>query len=172
MEKNKQTQTTSNHSIRSRHQLKKKPAGYYKERDKWITQLIEYLDEYEFDPKTEQIVIRRGERYEAAKAAYEGVVERKYVDPADQEQDAEPNYSKWYWDCAIDCVKGLSDKSKEFIKTQRNIHYYHRGYGMYIRNTYIYPSEKFYCWNPDSEWQHIMYKVFSIIGPAQPTNAG
>ena len=98
---------------------------------KEFNKLIEYRSYYEYDFNCEALRVNTGEDSDEAKKLYSHLV-RDYFLEADD---------KWAFDIALDCVHNFTDEEIEIIQRQEEIFDYHFGYGLYVRNHYVYPSK-------------------------------
>ena len=48
---------------------------------------------------------------------------------------------KWVFDIVLDCIRNMPDLECERFKKEGELALYHFGYGMYVRNHYVYPSK-------------------------------
>ena len=72
-----------------------------------------------------------GEEHDAAKELYAHIVKNYFLKDDD----------KWAFDIALDCVHNFTDEEVGIVQRQGEIGDYHFGYGMYVRNHYVYPSK-------------------------------
>ena len=102
---------------------------------KEFNKLLEYRDYYEYDFECEVIRIKDGAAHDYAKELYSHIVRDFFLKDDD----------KWALDIALDCVHNFTEEEIEIVNRQGEIGDYHFGYGMYVRNHYVYPS-KTHCY--------------------------
>lgn len=67
---------------------------------------------------------------------------------------------------AKDCIKNFKDEEIEYLRDNPNVTMHHMGFGMYIRNHYIYGNDEAETYGePDDISSMILEKIFSILLP-------
>ena len=141
---------------------------------KELHDLMEYIDEYEYDWDKGRISIRKGSNEKEALKLYCRAyfklsgkeIQSPYSDYSEEHKD------KWLLDIAIDCIRTMSDKTRSYIRRHPWASDYHFSTAMYIRNTYL--SGVFYRrlydfgggYQKDSVSGRIMNIIIGIINPA------
>ncbi len=65
---------------------------------------------------------------------------------------------------AIDCITKMNDEEKLTLLNNPDASLYHHGYGMWIRNTYIYPYQlRFFEFMADSLSNSIIEKIIVLL---------
>lgn len=65
---------------------------------------------------------------------------------------------------AHDCIAEMSDEEKKTLVSYPDASLYHFSYGLYIRNTYIYPYKlRFHAFMLDSLSTSIMKKIITLL---------
>ena len=94
--------------------------------------LLQYKSYYVYDFECEAILVADGEEQSKAYRLYASMAQQNCPEYED----------KWAFDIALDCVRNMTDAECEQIKKEGEIPFYHFGYGMHVRNKYVYPSKK------------------------------
>lgn len=111
--------------------------------------LFRYRKYYEYDFDAEVVHIAQGEHHDEAKVAYVQAARQFFCD----------DQNRWALDIALDCVRNFKDEECSLILEKKEIFNYHFGYGMYVRNRYIYPAQLHFHLMPD----HISSRVEEFI---------
>ena len=93
--------------------------------------MLKYRSYYIYDFETESIRVADGPDHDAACDLYALMTENRF----------EHDVDRWAFDIALDCVRNMTDEECERIQRDGKIPDFHFGYGMEVRNKYIYPSE-------------------------------
>ena len=96
-----------------------------------LKKLFKYKSYYVYDFELENIQVAEGEDHDAAQELYDQLAK----DCVSYE------VNQWAFDIALDCISNMTDKECASIREQCEITDYHFGYGMHIRNKYVYPSK-------------------------------
>jgi hypothetical protein len=65
---------------------------------------------------------------------------------------------------AQDCITGMSEEVKETFLKNPNASHYHFGYGLYIRNNYIYPYKlRFPIFMADDLSGSIIERIITLL---------
>ena len=122
---------------------------------KEFNQLIKYRSCYEYDFNCEALRVNSEDGSEKAKQLYSHFVRDYFLDSDD----------KWALDIALDCVHNFSDEEIEIIQRQEEIGNYHFGFGMYVRNHYIYPSKCHVYFMADHVSGRVAAFIYTILLP-------
>ncbi len=158
--------------------IKKKERG---NEMKELNDLIPYITTYIYDRSTERIRLRTSPKMEEAAEAYQRAVlsisgddHSLYQEPVllgEQEEDAADRHffitgqRQWELDIAIDCVRKMSRKERQYICDHPDAGEYHFGYAMWIRNRYIHPAKLHHAFMADNISDNVMQMIFSILIP-------
>ena len=130
-------------------------------------ELLKYINEYFYDDKEEKIVVKQGKDSYPAMKAYEQALSA--IKPSNENEPEEDFLffdridEKWILDIAIDCVRKMSEKDRNYILYHMRAVDYHFSYAMWIRNEYIHCSRKHHCFEADGVSSNVMEYIFSII---------
>ena len=113
--------------------------------------LLEYKSYYVYDFKDEAILVADGDDQGAAYDVYAKTA--KQLDYED----------KWAFDIALDCIRNLPDEDIADIKKQGEIVDYHFGYGMYVRNTYVYKAKKHFAPMADYVSSQVEKFIYAVL---------
>lgn len=119
-----------------------------------FNKLILYRSYYEYDFDCEAIRVNSGDESAKAKQLYSHIV-REYFSDADD---------RWAFNIALDCVHNFTDEKIEIIQRQEGIFNYHFGYGLYVRNHYVYPS-KCHLMEADYVSERVEAFIYTILLP-------
>ena len=122
---------------------------------KEFNKLLAYLDYYAYDFDCEVIRVRDGDLHDEAKDLYAHIVQDFFL--ADDD--------KWAFDIALDCVRQFTAEEWAIINRQGQIGDYHFGYGMHVRNQYVYPSKLHIFFMPDDMSRRVEEFIYSIMFP-------
>ena len=113
--------------------------------------LLQYRSYYVYDFKHEAVLVEDGDEQTAAYNLYEKVAKSlEYED-------------KWALDIALDCVRNFTDEEIADIKKQGEIPDFHFGYGMYVRNKYVYKSKKHFVPMADDVSSDVEKYIYAIL---------
>lgn len=126
---------------------------------KTANQLLKYIDYYVYEPKREKVLIVLDDNAEDAKNLYNDIYNYLKRNLDDNEN------LKWHFDIALDCIRQMSTDDRKYIKNNPFTVMYHFGYGMYIRNQYIYSSKNHDYFMADDESGVIIEIIFTILHP-------
>ena len=131
---------------------------------KELNSLLEYINEYIYDYDEEEIFIKHSSHADKAEDCYEKAVSavRQHISDEDISEYLE---EKWCLDIAIDCVRGMSEDDRNYIRDNMDASKYHMGYGMYIRNQYIHSAKQHEYFDADGFSGHVMNMIFTILNP-------
>ena len=113
--------------------------------------IFKYRSYYVYDFESEAIIVAQGKEHAEASDLYDQTV-----------KNFEYDFDKWAFDIALDCIRNFTDQEIEDIKKQGEITDYHFGYGMYVRNKYVYKAKKHFAPMADyisSEVEKFIYAV-------------
>lgn len=122
---------------------------------KEFNQLLKFREYYEYDFDCEAIRIVSGESHDVAKSLYSHFVKDYFMKDED----------KWAFDIALDCIKNFTDDECNIIKKQEEIFDYHFGYGMYVRNHYVHPSQFHSYFMADTVSGRVAAYIYTILLP-------
>ena len=115
--------------------------------------LLSYIEYYEYSQEQEEVIIKEGEVAAEASQLYHSFSEVK-----------EGGSARWEFDIALDCIRNMSEKDREYVKNHVNYSEYHFGYAMFIRNKYVWHARK--CgYDADGTSHCIMNKIFTVLHP-------
>lgn len=117
--------------------------------------LMEYREYYIYDCENEVFCIATGAKHNEALSLYTHFVDTYFKD----------EYSQWKFEIALDCVHNFSADEIKTIQNQGKIFMFHRGYGMYVRNHYVYSSKKHPYLVADSVSSSIETLIYTIVLP-------
>lgn len=120
-----------------------------------FNRLMEYREYYIYDTDNEVFCIATGPKHNEALELYTHFVETYFQNDG----------ARWKFEIALDCVHNFSDKDIKTIQEQEEIYRYHMGYGMYVRNHYIYTSKKYRYCMADSVSDSIEKLIYTIVLP-------
>ena len=131
---------------------------------KELNSLLEYINEYIYDYDEEEIFIKHSSHADKAEDCYEKAVSavRQHISDEDISEYLE---EKWCLDIARDCVRGMSEDDRNYIRDNMDASKYHMGYGMYIRNQYIHSAKQHEYFDADGFSGHVMNMIFTILNP-------
>lgn len=115
-------------------------------------ELLEYIDNYVYVTDKEEISIVYNKRAEEADRVYQHFVE-------------EVGNQKWQFDIALDCIRKMDEESRTLILNHLDYKDFHFGFGMYIRNQYIYSSKKHEYFEADDESRAVFKIILTILHP-------
>lgn len=117
--------------------------------------LLNGIDSFVYDFDKEEIVFDSSEHSAVAKEIYDSFIKTYNIDKNPRE--------KWAFDIALDCVRNMNDKDKEYLTESYEIDFF--GYGLYIRNKYIHCSkvhkELILC--PDGQCSEVLGFIYTIL---------
>lgn len=119
--------------------------------------LLKYKAYYLYDYEFEDIQVAEGDDHDAAYDLYDQVTKDAFANDED----------KWAFDIALDCVRNMTDEERELIQKRGEITDYHFGYGMYIRNHYVYPSKKHFYIMADDVSSDVEKFIYAILCPVE-----
>ena len=122
---------------------------------KELNQLMNYRSYYEYDFDCEVIRVKDGEQHDEAKELYAHIVTNYILKDSD----------KWRFDIALDCVCRFTAEECRIINNQGEIGDYHFGYGLYVRNHYVYPSRLHRYFMADSVSSRVESFIYAIMFP-------
>ena len=122
---------------------------------KEYNKLMSYRAYYEYDFDCEVIRVVEGEEHDAAKELYAYIVKNYFLTDDD----------KWAFDIALDCVHNFTDEEVGIVQHQGEIGDYHLGYGMYVRNHYVYPSKLHHYFMADNVSGRVAAFIYTIMFP-------
>ena len=122
-----------------------------------FSSLFKYKSYYEYDFESETIQVAEGDDHEAAQELYAQITK----DCLTHEDD------KWAFDIALDCIRNMTDEDCARIKQEGEIPMYHFGYGMYVRNRYVHPSEKHTYIEADMISSRVEDYIYAILLPVE-----
>jgi len=120
-----------------------------------FNRLLEYREYYIYDTEHEVFCIATGAAHTAALELYMQLVEDYFPD----------EYTQWKFQVALDCVHNFSDKDIKTIQSQEKIFNFHHGYGMYVRNHYVYGNKKYGHAMADGVSDAIEKLIYTIVLP-------
>ena len=94
--------------------------------------IFEYRSYYEYDFEQEAIYVAKGDESSQAYNLYREMAMERCPEIED----------KWALDIALDCVRNMTEEECALIREKGEIPFYHFGYGVTVRNKYVYPSKK------------------------------
>lgn len=116
--------------------------------------LLDYIDSYVYDSESEEIMIKHSPDESKALEVYKRTLIAYSIEKSD--------LLKWHFDIALDCVRRLSEEDR--VHYSQNYDGYSFGYGMFIRNNYIYPSKKHFSnLSPDDQSGAVMELIYTIL---------
>lgn len=123
--------------------------GEYAEEDS----ILKYRSYYVYDFEFEDIQVAEGNDHDAAQALYEKMTKDCVTDAED----------KWAFDIALDCIRNMTNEECERIREQGEIADYHFGYGMHVRNKYVYPSKSHFVVMADDVSSTVEEFIYAIL---------
>lgn len=138
------------------------PADYFPEEIRKEYKLGEYAEEktifeyrsyYVYDFEQEAIYVAEGDESSAAYDLYRKMVMERCPELED----------KWAFDIALDCVRNFTDEECANIREQGSIPFYHFGYGVTVRNKYVYPSQKHTYLMADNVSSDVEDFIYAIV---------
>ena len=122
--------------------------------------LLESIDYYTYSKEDEKIHFANGDGKVTAENSYKYIVStyELYKNPDDH----------WAFDIALDCVRTMSAKDREFISQHTDTSLYHFGYAMEIRNNFLYGeygTKHHFVVSADDLSSRIMEMIFAILCP-------
>ena len=123
--------------------------GEYAEEDT----ILKYRSYYVYDFEFEDIQVAEGEDHDAAQELYE----RMLKDCVANDDD------KWRFDIALDCVRNFTEADCANIREQGEIPFFHFGYGVTVRNKYVYPSQKHTYLMADNVSSDVENYIYAIL---------
>ena len=118
-----------------------------------FNKLLNYRAYYEYDFECEAIRVKSGEYYDEAKKLYSHIVRDFFLKDDD----------KWAFDIALDCVHNFTEEEIQIVNRQGEIGEYHFGYGMYVRNRYVHPSQCHTYFMADSVSSRVEEFIYTIM---------
>ena len=122
--------------------------------------IFKYRSYYVYDFKDEAIKVAKGKEQAEASELYAQIVKEKFSDDEEQRAFA---IDKWAFDIALDCIRNLPDEDIADIKKQGKIIDYHFGYGMYVRNTYVYKAKKHFAPMADYISSQVEKFIYAVL---------
>jgi len=122
---------------------------------KEFNEIVKYRSYYEYDFDCEALRVKDGNLHDKAKEVYTDLVHNYCFKDKD----------KWFFDIALDCVHNFTDEEIDIIRRQGEIFDYHLGYGMYVRNTYVYPSKLHHYFMADHVSGEVAGFIYTILLP-------
>jgi hypothetical protein len=117
--------------------------------------IFEYRSYYEYDFEQEAIYVAEGDESSEAYNLY-----RKMAMECCPEIEG-----KWAFDIALDCVRNFTDEECALIREQGEIPFFHFGYGVTVRNKYVYPSKKHTYFMADDVSSTVEKFIYAILCP-------
>lgn len=122
--------------------------------------LLTYADYYQYSFKDEAIHIKKGRQSGEALACYTRIVSTDL-------SDADP-LIRWAFDVALDCVITMPENARADLLAAPDPIDLHFGYGMYIRNHYLYPAKKRRLFDADDLSGVVMRMMLAMLHPTRP----
>lgn len=133
---------------------------------------LEYIDYYVYNEEEDKIIIIEGKKKDEASKLYQKAIEweiekvKEHLGNNILEEGAEERI-KWLADMALDCVREMPEKDREYISKHTYGTEYHFSYAMYIRNKYhlhVSPKKDIFE-SADGLSGQVMDRIFSILNP-------
>ena len=118
-----------------------------------FNKLLVYKDSYEYLQSLEVLYILPGRDNWYATHTYSRIIKDLLINGDD----------KWALDIALDCIRNFTDDEIAFIEKNKAIREYHHGYGLYVRNKYVYPSRFHACYCADKLSSLVHKFIIAII---------
>ena len=128
---------------------KKYKLGEYAEEDS----ILKYKSYYEYDFEEEAIYVADGDEKAAAYNLYAKITKDCVTNGED----------KWAFDIALDCIRNFTDEECANIREQGEIPFFHFGYGVTVRNKYVYPSKKHTYFMADDVSSTVEKFIYAIL---------
>lgn len=115
--------------------------------------LLTVIDSFVYDKNLEKIVFDETAESQKAKSIYDNLINQYNINDENQ---------RWALDIALDCVRQMSDKDRDYLKESYNVDFF--GYGLYIRNNYIHCAKKhrgFFC--ADNQCSIVLGFIYTIM---------
>ena len=122
---------------------------------KELNELLAYRNYYVYNERTEAILIAKGPKHDVADEIYCSALNLLSLKDED----------KWALDIALDCIRNFTDDEIAHVCKNEEIHNYHFGYGMYVRNQYVHSSRRHTLLMPDRISSEVKKYIIGIICP-------
>ena len=120
---------------------------------KEFSKLLKYKAYYMYDYEFEDIQVAEGDDHDAAYDLYAQVTKDAFASAEE----------KWAFDIALDCVRNFTEADCANIREQGEIPFFHFGYGVTVRNKYVYPSQKHTFLMADNVSSDVEDYIYAIL---------
>ncbi|MBQ7319080.1 MAG: hypothetical protein IJW97_02720 [Clostridia bacterium] len=119
-----------------------------------MQRLLNYIDYYIYSFASERICIAEGTAHDAAQEIYSHIIRSQQL----QEDEV------WAFDIALDCIREMSELERAILSKEGTLSPHHFGYGLRIRNKYLYPAKCHVLQSADEQSEQVLRAI--LIGLA------
>ena len=118
-----------------------------------MQRLLNYIDYYIYSFASERICIAEGTAHDAAQEIYSHIIRSQQLQGDEV----------WAFDIALDCIREMSELERAILSKEGTLSPHHFGYGLRIRNKYLYPAKCHVLQSADEQSEQVMRVILTIL---------